>query len=200
TERVARAGLPTALVLETIARAAAPTMLEASGSAPAGEVRNLLSSSVTHVGIGVMAQHDAHGPLLVATELFVELPQHVEPTSAKPQLLSLVNEERVRRGASTIMLDAGLSAVADQAAERFIRDASKTEKTILAETDRELTRFSLGYRRVHSLLIVARHLQDAAALEQGLDPAASGLGIGIAQGERAGTSVLAVVMLVGTQR
>ncbi|MEY4579916.1 MAG: hypothetical protein RL701_4619, partial [Pseudomonadota bacterium] len=45
TERVARAGLPTALVLETIARAAAPNMLEASGTAPAGEVRNLLSSS-----------------------------------------------------------------------------------------------------------------------------------------------------------
>jgi hypothetical protein len=93
-----------------------------------------------------------------------------------------------------------LCALAGQAAERFVRDPAATEQSVLAATDREIGHFSLAYRRVHSVLVLARHLQDAAALEPGLDPAASGLGIGIAQGERSGATVLAVVLLVGTQR
>jgi hypothetical protein len=117
-----------------------------------------------------------------------------------PELLSLVNEARVKRGAGTVALDAGLRSLALQAAEHFVRDAHTTEQTILAETDHELGRFSLAYRRVHALLVVAQHLQDAASLEPALDPEASGLGIGIARGERDGNAVLAVVLLVGTRR
>lgn len=200
TERVERAGLPTALVLETIARGSAPSALEVSPTAPASELRNVLSAAVTHVGIGVMTQHDAHGPLLAATEIFVALPEHIEPATAKPRLLSLVNEARARRGVPTLVLDTGLCSVADQAAERFMRDPTKTEQAVLTETDREISHFSLAYRRVSSLLVTARQLQDAAALEAALDPAASGIGLGIVQGERGGKSVLTVVMLVGSQR
>ncbi|MET0390498.1 MAG: CAP domain-containing protein [Polyangiales bacterium] len=199
-QRVARAGLPTSLVLETIARAGDPAALEASGSAPAGELRNMLSRSVTHVGLGIVVQQDAHGPILIATELFVELPEPVELASATPQLLSLVNEARVKRAARTVVLDSGLSAIAAQAAERFVRDASTTQESILADTDRELGRFSLAYRRVHGLLVIAQRLQDVATLEPVLDPEAAGLGIGIARGERGGASVMAVVLLVGTRR
>jgi uncharacterized protein YkwD len=200
TQRVEQAGLPTTLVLETVARAALPDSLQAGDAAPPSELHNALSQSITRVGVGVALEHDAVGPLWVVTELFAEFPERIELASAKPELLSMVNAARVKRGAATVALDSGLCALAGQAAERFVRDPAATEQTVLAATDRELGHFSLAYRRVHSVLVLARRLQDAAALEPGLDPAARGLGIGIAQGERAGASVLAVVLLVGTQR
>jgi uncharacterized protein YkwD len=199
-QRVAQAGLPTTLVLETIARGSAPEALEASPSAPAGELRNLLSRSITHVGIGITAQYDAHGPLLLATELFAELPEHIEVASATPRLLGLINAARVKRAAPTLVLDPGLGSVALEAARRFVDDASATEQSVLADADRELGRFSLAYRRVNALIVAVPRLEDAAQLEPTLDAEASAIGIGIAQGSRAGKPVLVVVLTLGTLR
>ena len=199
-QRVARAQLPAALVLETIARGGEPSALEASTAAPSGEVRNLLSPSITHAGIGVTAMYDPHGPTLVATELFIEQPERVEPITATPKLLALVNEARMKRGTTTLALDAGLCEVARQAVQKFMADPGASEQSVLAAADRELGRFSLAYRRVNALLAVTARLEDAAFLEPVLAADAGGLGIGIAQGPRSGTETLAVVMVVGTRR
>src|SRR5262249_39683472 len=152
--RVTRAHLPAALVLETIARGGEPSALEASAAAPAGELRNLLSRSITHVGIGLTALPDPHGPLLVATELFIEQPAPVGAAAATPRLLALVNDARWKRGTATLALDSGLCEVARHAAERFSREPSVTEQTVLADADRELGRFALAYRRVNALVAV----------------------------------------------
>jgi hypothetical protein len=160
----------------------------------------MLSRQVTHAGIGVVKQRDAYGDVLVATELFVELPERLDLASAAPRLLGLLNEARVGRGAQTVALDQGLCSVALRAAEHFVADASATERSILAEADKELARFSLSYRRVNALLALTPRLQDAASLEPALDPQAGGIGIGVAQGERAGAPVLAIVLILGTRR
>ena len=199
-QRVALAGLPTTLVLETIARGNTPAALGPSPNAPAAELRNLMSRDVTHVGIGVTAQYDAHGPLLLATELFVELPEHLDVATSTPRLLGLINEARVKRGAPTLVHDPGLAGVAAQAARRFVEDASASEQSVLADADRELSRFSLAYRRVNALLVAVPRLTDAAQLEPSLDAEASAVGIGIAQGARSGTPVLVVVLTLGTPR
>jgi hypothetical protein len=159
-----------------------------------------LSPSVTHVGIGVTAMYDPHGPTLVATELFIEQPERVEPVTATPKLLALVNEARMKRGTTTLALDAGLCEVARAAAQQFMGDPAASEQSVLAAADRELGRFSLAYRRVNALLAVTAKLEDAAFLEPVLAADAGGLGIGIAQGTRAGADTLAVVMVVGTRR
>lgn len=199
-QRVAQAGLPTPLVLESVARAPNPEALEVGPGTPANELGNILSRQVTHVGIGIAVQRDAYGELWIATELFVELPDRLDVAGAAPRLLGLLNEARVGRGASTVALDPGLSSVAVRAAEAFVADANATERGILAQADKELVRFSLSYRRVNALLVLTPRLQDAASLEPALDPDASGIGIGIAQGNRAGAQVVAIVMILGTRR
>jgi uncharacterized protein YkwD len=199
-QRVAQAGLPTPLVLESVARAPNPAALEASSATPANELGNMLSKQITHLGVGIASQHDAYGQLWIATELFVELPERLDVASAPPQLLGLLNEARVGRGAPTVALDQGLSSVALRAAEHFVSDPDATERGILAQTDKELGRFALSYRRVNALLALTPRLQDAASLEPALDPDASGIGIGIAQGARAGAAVVAIVMILGTRR
>jgi hypothetical protein len=199
-QRVAQAGLPTPLVLESVARAPNPAALEAGPATPANELGNILSRQVTHVGIGIAKQRDAYGELWIATELFVELPERLEIAGAPPRLLGLLNEARVGRGAATVALDQGLCSVALRAAEHFVSDPNATERAILAQADKELVRFSLSYRRVNALLALTPRLQDAASLEPALDPDASGIGIGIAQGTRAGAPTVAIVMILGTRR
>ena len=199
-QRVAQAGLPTPLVLESVARAPNPAALEAGPTTPANELGNMLSRQVTHVGIGIAKQRDAYGELWIATELFVELPERLDIAGAAPRLLGLLNEARVGRGASTVALDQGLCSVALRAAEHFVGDPSATERAVLAQADKELVRFSLSYRRVNALLALTPRLQDAASLEPALDPDASGIGIGIAQGTRAGAPTVAIVMILGTRR
>lgn len=199
-QRVAQAGLPTPLVLESVARARTPSALEAGPATPTHDMGNMLSRQATHVGIGVVSQRDAFGTLLIATELYVELPERIDIASASPRLLGLLNEARAGRGAPTVSLDVGLSSVALRAAEQFVQDPNATERAILAQADKELSRFSLSYRRVNALLALTPRLQDAASLEPALDPDADGIGIGIAQGERGGASVLAIVMILGSRR
>ena len=185
-QRVAQAGLPTPLVLESVARAPNPAALEAGPATPANELGNMLSRQVTHVGIGIAKQRDAYGELWIATELFVELPERLDVAGAAPRLLGLLNQARAGRGASTVALDQGLSSVALRAAEHFVSDPNALSARSSAQTDKELGRFSLSYRRVNALLALTPRLQDAASLEPALDPDASGIGIGIAQGTRAG--------------
>ena len=124
----------------------------------------------------------------------------LDVASAAPRLLGLLNEARVGRGAPTVALDQGLCSVAQRAAENFVSDPHATERGILAQTDKELGRFALSYRRVNALLALTPRLQDAASLEPALDPDASGIGIGIAQGAKAGAAVVAIVMILGTRR
>jgi uncharacterized protein YkwD len=199
-QRVSRAGLSPALVLETIAQASDPDSLQASVQNLSGEGRNVLARGVNQVGIGIVAMPDAHGPTFLATELFAELLPPLDLATATPRLLSFVNAARIRRSASTLPLDEGLSEVARRAAQSFIADPNASEQSVIDAANRELGKFSLSYRRVSALLALTSRLEDAAALEPVLDPQAGGLGIGIAARERAGQGALAIVLIVGERR
>jgi uncharacterized protein YkwD len=200
-QRVSAAGLSPSLLLETLARGSDVGALEASVTSAAGEGRNFLMPSVTHVGIGVVALPDAYGATLLASELFAQLPLLPEPTSATPRLLSQLNQVRSKRGDAPLALDAGLCEVALRAAQRFMSDATLSERDAVDSAQRELERFSLSYRRVNALLTLTHDLDTAATLEPALDPRAAGLGIGIVEGQRAEQgAVLAVVLIVGTRR
>jgi uncharacterized protein YkwD len=200
-QRVSRAGLSPGLVLETIARAADARTLTESALTPVGEGRNLLARDVTHLGVGIVMLPDAHGATFLATELFAQLVPAIDLATATPRLLSLVNAARVRRGTSTLALDAGLCEVARQAAQRFLAEPDASEQDVVDATDRELGKFSFAYRRVNALLAVTHRLEEAATLEPALDPQAGGLGLGVALGQRGERNgVLAIVMIVGVRR
>jgi uncharacterized protein YkwD len=197
-DRVKKAGLTSSLVLENILRGRDLRALQPGPQS--AEQQNLLHRGVTHVGIGVVQASDVHGPLLIVTELFVRLDQSVDASLAEPSLLSQLNAARSQRGYASLALDTDLSEVARAAAQSFFDDADSTEQSVVDEAQERLARFSVAYSRVNAVLAVTRELEQVGTLEPTLDPAATGVGIGIAQGERAGGRVLAVMVVLAYPR
>jgi uncharacterized protein YkwD len=197
-DRVKSAGLTSSLVLENILRGRDVRAI--SPRPQSAEQQNMLHRGVTHVGIGIVEASDAHGPMLLVTELFARLDQSVDATLAEPSLLSQLNAARSQRGYAALTLDNDLSQVARAAAQSFFTEANSTEQTVVDKAQEKLARFSVSYSRVNAVLAVTRELDQVATLEPTLDPSATGVGIGIAQGERAGGRVLAVMVVLAYPR
>jgi uncharacterized protein YkwD len=197
-DRVKNAGLTSSLVLENILRGRDLRALQPGPQS--AEQQNLMHREVTHLGIGVVEVPDVHGPLLLVTELFARLDQSVDASLAEPSLLSQLNAARSRRGYKPLVLDTDLSSVARASAQSFFDDPTSTEQSVVDKTQERLARFSVTYSRVNAVLAVTRELEQVGTLEPTLDPAATGVGIGIAQGERAGGRVLAVMVVLAYPR
>jgi uncharacterized protein YkwD len=197
-ERVKNAGLTSSLVLENILRGRDLRSLEPGPQS--AEQQNLMHREVTHVGVGLVEASDVHGPLLLATEVFVRLEQSLDASLAEPNLLSELNAARAQRGYPALALDRDLSDVARSGAQEFFTDPHATEQSVVDHTHQQLARFGVAYSRVNAVLAVTRELTQVATLEPTLDPAARGVGIGIAQGEREGGRVLAVMVVVAYPR
>ncbi|HKU44192.1 MAG TPA: CAP domain-containing protein [Polyangiales bacterium] len=197
-DRVRNAGLTSSLVLENILRGRDLRALQPTQES--AEQQNLMHRDVTHVGLGIVEASDIHGPLLLVTELFVRLDQTLDSSLAEPNLLSELNAARAQRGYAPLTLDRDLSDVAREGAREFFSDPNATEQSVVDETHRQLARFAVAYSRVNAVLAVTRELTQVATLEPTLDPAATSVGIGIAQGEREGGRVLAAMVVVAYPR
>lgn len=201
-DRVERAGLGRSLVLENIVRGKDAASLHASVLAEAGQRSNLLHRDVTHVGLGAVVLQEGQSETLLLTELFVQQHRAVDPALAAPELLALLNETRATRAAEPLVLDPELAAIANEAARAFVNDPSATEQSVVDAANAKLQRFSVTYRRVAALLVLARSLEDARALEPALDATARSVGIGVASGTRAdrGGSVLVLALVLAWPR
>lgn len=197
-DRVKAGGLTSTLVLENILRGRDLHSLQPGPQS--AEQQNLMHRGVTHVGIGVVEDADPHGSQLLVTELFVRLDQSVDASLAEPSLLSQLNAARQQRGYAALVLDTDLSQVAREGAQSFFDDQSSTEQSVVDKTQEKLARFSVAYSRVNAVLAVTRELEQVGTLEPTLDPAATGVGIGIAQGDRAGGRLLAVMVVLAYPR
>jgi uncharacterized protein YkwD len=197
-DRVRNAGLTSSLVLENILRGRDLRALEPGPQS--AEQQNLMHRDVTHLGVGMVEASDVHGPLLLVTELFARLDQSLDASLAEPNLLSELNAARAQRGYSALTLDRDLSDVARSGAQQFFADPHATEQSVVDHTHEQLSRFAVAYSRVNAVLAVTRELTQVATLEPTLDPEARGVGIGIAQGEREGGRVLAVMVVVAYPR
>jgi uncharacterized protein YkwD len=200
-DRVEHAGLGRGLVLENIVRGSDASTLHQSALAQAGLRSNLLHREVTHVGLGVVPVRGAGGSLLL-TELFVQQTRPIDVSSAAPTLLSMLNETRKTRGAPALALDAQLATVAEEAARQFVDTPGASEQSVIDAANAKLQRLSVSYRRVAAVLVIARALDDARALEPALEPSVSHAGIGVAQGTRAdrGGRVLVIVLVLAWPR
>ncbi len=197
-DRVKSAGLTSSLVLENILRGRDVHSLEPGPQS--AEYANLMHRDVTHAGIGVVEVADVHGPLLLVTEVLARLDSSVDASLAEPSLLGQLNAARTQRGYPALMLDSDLSEVARSAAQSFFADSLATEQSVVDAAHQDLARFSVAYSRVNAVLAVTRDISQVATLEPTLDPAATGVGIGVAQGERAGGRVLAVMVVMAYPR
>ncbi|HKP59989.1 MAG TPA: CAP domain-containing protein [Polyangiales bacterium] len=197
-DRVRSAGLTSSLVLENILRGQDLRALEPGPQS--AEQQNLMHRDVTHMGVGVVEASDVHGPLLLVTELFARLDQSLDSSLAEPNLLSELNAARAQRGYPALTLDRDLSDVARGGAQEFFSDPRATEQSVVDHTHQQLARFAVLYSNVNAVLAVTRELTQVATLEPTLDPAARSVGIGIAQGEREGGRVLAVMVVIAYPR
>jgi uncharacterized protein YkwD len=201
-DRVAQAGLSPVLLLENIARGTDAATVHATVLREAGQRANLLHPAVTHVGVGVVPIDDAHGRSWLVTQLFAQLPGSVDTSAAAPTLLAAWNEARAGRGAPTLALDPELTKVAEEAARTFVSTPGMTEQAVIDSANAELQRFSVAYRRVAAILVLAQSLDEARTLEPPLDPAVRSVGIAAMQGDRSdrGGRVLAIALVLAWPR
>lgn len=186
------------LSLRTVARGADETALWSALVADGGLRTQLLSTEVTHVGIGVSAAPGG----FVATHVLARLAPAVDDDLAPARVLGALNANRVSRAAQALRPDPQLTRVARDAAHELFAHPERSEREILDQAERELDRFRLTYARVAALAVVVLDPLEAAALEPALDPAAHAVGIAVVRGERPDSTPgsVAVVLALGWDR
>lgn len=195
-DRVARAGLPRALVLENIGRGTDAESLWANLTATAEQRLHLTHPQATHTGIGIAVEQGEEGALLVATQLFAQLAQAIDVAAAPARVRTVLDEVRRARGAAALASDPALDSVARATATIFFTPRAPSERDTIAAANTELARTVRGYASVGAAMAVVRSLDEARELEASIDPAARALGIGIAQGNRPESGPLTIAVVI----
>jgi len=199
-DRVQRAGIRTPLVLENAGRGYSPSEVHRGLMDSPGHRANVLSPDATHVGIGVLVEREEDRNAYLVTQLFVRLAEKIDVDDAPDDLLDAINRERDRRKLRELEEDDALSALCDAAArDYFTAPPGRTRQQMVEVLNRNAAGKQQRYSKMAALLTVVTSLEEAAAIDALLDPAARALGIGVAQGTRADTieDAIAVVVLIG---
>ncbi len=137
TDRIGRAGYPAIAWAENLAGNRSLVDAQATLMHSLGHRRNVLSPSMTHVGVGVAEQRrDGHRVWLL-TQVFARIPAPLDPAAARAQLLERLDAARAAAGHARFVADARLERVATQAAA--LTDAAPRDALDLAD-ERGLTR------------------------------------------------------------
>jgi uncharacterized protein YkwD len=202
SDRLARAGVRSGLVLENIGRGYSAAEIHRGLLESPGHRANLVNPDVTHVGVGVVAEREGGRTAFVATQVFVRMAQEIDVAAAPAQLLASINRARQARGARALDADPNLERAARDAAVAFFADPTKTQQDTVDDASASLRRFAIQFRRIGGLMAVVTDLSEAAALEPAFDREVRYVGIGVAQGTRpdTGPNAIAVVIVLGWAR
>jgi len=188
SDRVARAGVRTGLVLENIGRGYSAAEVHSGLMQSPGHRGNLLSPLATHVGIAVNVQsEDGHDAYLV-TEVFMRVTPKLE-ADALQQLLAAINKERTQHGRSQLQ---ETSKLRDPAGKAVTHCFEKNGEAAVMGALRSALPAGL---RVSVVLSLASSLQELSQVQALLEPA-SKVGIAVAQGERPDTAPGSICALV----
>ena len=195
TDRLARAGIRSALVLENIGRGYSAREIHEGLMLSPGHRGNLLHEGATHVGVGVVEEREGDRSAYLATQVFVQVMRPVDPGAAAHDLVRKVNERRQQRGAPPVSLDEGLSRMARETVDRFLREGIPQADAVGA-LNRQLEPYGLAYRRVAVLFAATTSIDETAAMEPLLDRDVRVLGVGVGQGENPEIGHAAIVTIV----
>lgn len=200
-DRVAAAGIRSGIVLENIARGASADEIHHGLMSSPGHRANIENERVTHVGIGVVADPGAAGGFIV-TQNFIEAAAAVDTSTAPQRILERVNQNRQRNGVAALVARPDLMQIAARAAQSFFSPAAPTQQRVVEQANREASRSGLMFRRIEVLATIVTNLEDATGLEPLLNYEVTGIGIGVAQGTRAGVAPnsIFVVYILGYPR
>ena len=197
-ERVARAGVRTALVLENVGRGYTPEEVHQSLLDSPGHRANVVSADATHVGIGAVVEREGGRAAYLATEIFVRLSTRIDVDDAPDELFERLNQVRARSKRRALKDDEALAEICAAAAAEFFTNPAATQKALVAQISKQAGSRARGYTRLAAVMTLVSSLDEAAAIEALLDPAARAVGLGVAQGSRADTieNAIAVVAIL----
>jgi uncharacterized protein YkwD len=201
SDRLGRAGIRSALVLENIGRGYSAREIHEGLMLSPGHRGNLLHASATHLGIGVVAEPEGDRAAYLATEVFIQVLREMDPGAAARELVRKVNQRRQARGVPAVSFDEGLSRMARETVSRFLRDRVPQADAVGA-LNRQLEPYGLAYRRVAVLFAATTSVDETAAMEPLLDPSVGVLGVGVGQGEHPeiGHTALVTIVVMGWPR
>lgn len=195
TDRAARAGIRTGLLLENIARAYGVAEAEAGLMNSPGHRANLLTAGVTHVGIGIEVGAAVGGRReIFVTQMFRRVPP---PIDARATVLAI----RARlHAAGTFGDDPDLDRIAGDYATRLA--AGDDPPAASRQAAAALAQVSSRYLRVASMVTAVSEVSalDAAAILAGTTFTHLGIGVGQGDHPELGPGALHVVVLLAQAR
>ncbi len=195
SDRAARAGIRTGLLLENIARAYGIAEAEAGLMNSPGHRANLLTPGVTHVGIGIEVGAEVGG----RRELFVtQMFRRVPPPMDAPATVAAIRTRL--HGAGRFGDDAELDRIAADFARQLAAGADPS--IVSRQASAALGRVSSRYSRVASMVTAVSEVSalDAAAILAGTTFTHVGIGVGQGDHPELGPGALHVVVLLAQAR
>lgn len=186
-DRVSRAKIAAALVLENVARAYTPGEVERGLMASPGHRRNILSSEAQRVGIGaVLSQALGGARELLVTQLFIAPEAPFRPATAL-ELRQRLEGERRKRGLPVSPIDPELDRIADGIA-RDLASGRLTSTTAREPLDRAIAHLGARYRSARSVFAVATEIAQVVESVKATISESGGasFGVGLAAGNASG--------------
>ncbi len=196
-ERLRRAHIEAAVVLENIAREHTPAEVERGLMDSPGHRKNLLDPNATRLGVGAVLDDESE---LIVTQLMVRPPDRLTGDSSK-QLIDRILVLRKARGLPPVAVDSDLSAIAKRTVDAWVaRSLSAAEAGALCnqEVAHLGRRFASARSVVENAGLLAELADDrsTALYENNWDT----FGLGIAQGARNGVPMLFAVLVLAKRR
>jgi uncharacterized protein YkwD len=174
-DRVKKANIKTAVVLENVARAYGVGEAHAGLMNSPGHRANMLAGAATHVGIGVVLGEDISGRReMFITQVFIRIPPKVDRGAAANLVRDRINAVR------PVEVDTRLSDVAQDLADGLA--AGKPRDSLWPGAKKKLDAFNRSYARVGSVTSAVADIDSVDGKQMLGDYKADAIGVGIAQG------------------
>lgn len=194
-DRVRAAKIKTAVVLENVARAYGVGEAHEGLMNSPGHRTNIMSTSATHIGIGVVFGEEISGRReIFITQVFTRVPPKIDPARAAETVLQRVMAvHRVKSSAQ-------LAGLAQRLADALATGKSREEGYALIK--QPIDQLGNLYARVGSVITAAGDLDTVDGKSLLGDAAPDDVGIGIAQGPHPeiGEGAVWIVVLLGQKR
>ena len=194
-DRVHAANIKTALVLENVARAYSVAGVHEGLMNSPGHRANIMSSSATNLGIGVVFGDDNAGQrALLVTQVFSRVP----PVIDRAKALDVVTQKLI--AARKMSVDRQLSQIAESVATSLA--AGKSRDDVWPEVRRRLDMMSHSFGKVGSVITAVSELDTLDAKPLIGDYAPDAMGVGVAQGPHPeiGDNAVWIVVLFAQKR
>jgi uncharacterized protein YkwD len=174
-DRVRAAGIKTAVVLENVARAYGVGEAHAGLMNSPGHRANIMSTTATHIGIGVVLGDEVSGRReMFVTQVFIRIPPKIDPARA----VELVRQRL--QAVRPVGINAQLASVAQGLADGLA--AGKERESLWPGARKRIDAMGGSFARVGSVITAVGDLDTVDGKELFGEYKPDEVGIGIAQG------------------